>query len=58
MNVNDLVRPLNDPIDGTPNIAEGMYGVVKEITGVWVRVQFGRDEKLYTYRRIDLISIG
>ena len=58
MRVNDLVKPLNDPIDGTPKIPEGMYGVVKEIAGVFVKVQFGRDEKQYVYRKHDLTSIG
>jgi len=57
MKVNDLVKPHNDPIDGSPKISEGTCGVVKEIIGSLVRVQYGREEKCYTYHRYDLTSI-
>lgn len=57
MKVHDLVSVYGDPICGTHYVPEGVLGVIVEIQGVHIIVQFGNDEIRYMYRMSDVVSI-
>ena len=55
MKINDLVKVYNDPISGPVQIPEGTLGVLRELNGMHVKVEFpGLSVPILTFRLGDI----